>query len=114
MRNIKLFENIYHEIDETENLLDHIGGGMILGDDRDVNDDIKMMKFKIDVLRTAIRMVKKSAVDIEGVDALWAMNPKERRMLFKVVRISVKAFIFHPVLNNIGESLYKIVAVGLL
>lgn len=81
-----MFKSIYHEIDETESLIEHMTGGVMLGDNVNINEDVEKMKIKIDGLRTAISMIKKSAVDIEGIDALWSMSAGERKMLFKVVK----------------------------
>ena len=84
---LEMFKYINHEIDETENLIDHMTGGIIIGDDTGLTDDVKIMKSKVQGMKDAISMVKKATVDIEGVDAIWSMSPNERKILFRVVRI---------------------------
>jgi len=82
---MSLFKYIDHEIDETENLLEHITGGWVLSDG-DVNDDIKTMNFKIGVLKDAKSMIEKASMEIEG-EAKWAlMTTAERKILLRLVK----------------------------
>ena len=81
-----IFDEINKEIATTEDLLDHMGQGFVLGEKADLSNDIGVMKNKVSILKDAKEMIRKSALTVEGVDNMLLMSVRQKRMFLSIVK----------------------------
>lgn len=85
-KDLFIFGEINKEIEQTEDLLNHIGHGFTLGEPENLSSDIGIMENKLRILKDAKSMILKSALTIEGVDNMLLMSVKQKRMFLKLVK----------------------------
>lgn len=81
-----LLKDLNGEIADYEALFEAMGG-VILGNNDDLDVDMKVIKSRLSGLKDARDMIIKASIEIEGVDNMLLMTMRQKKIFLKLVRI---------------------------